>query len=380
LNAIAPVLAEHQGRLGSIELNRPAAINALTLPMIESIDAALDDFEQDDSVATVVLSGSGVRGFCAGGDIVALRASALADGAEARSFWRDEYRLNERIGGFPKPIVVLMDGIVMGGGVGLSGHASHRVVTESLSWAMPEVRIGFGPDVGGTYLLSRAPGELGTHIALTAARVGPADAIACGFADSFVPLERLGELRERLIGEDVGEAVAAAAGLGGQLPVEELTMAREAIDSCYAGDDGLAILQRLRAEQSDFCAAAAAALQGGLGMAASANINASSQSPFVTPLMTKTLGTMTAMNSSISQVKPLRCSWRMTLFQLEFMQRAAEARGVKVNPDRLAITLTQLTEGLWSGWAADPKTVSAAEGEAACHDLLDAFLPKRAAP
>jgi len=132
-----------------------------------------------------------------------------------------------------------------------------------LSWAMPEVTIGFGPDVGGTYLLSRAPGELGTHIALTAARVGPADAIACGFADSFVAVARIGELRERLIGEDVDEAIAAAAGFGDQLAAEELTLEREAIDSCYAGNDGLAILRRLRAEQSDFCAAAAEALEGG---------------------------------------------------------------------------------------------------------------------
>ena len=132
---------------------------------------------------SVFLEGAGDRGFCAGGDIVAMRASALAGDGVAKEFWRTEYDLNARIAGFGKPVVAFMDGVVMGGGVGLASHASHRLATERLACAMPEVGIGFSPDVGGSWLLSRAPGELGTHLALTGTPAGAADAIVCGLAD-----------------------------------------------------------------------------------------------------------------------------------------------------------------------------------------------------
>ena len=145
--------------------------------MVSLISAALEEWEHDDGVATVLLSGAGERGLCAGGDIVAIYRDAGNGGAESARFWAAEYELNARISTYPKPYVALMDGIVLGGGVGISAHARHRVVTERTKLGMPETGIGFIPDVGGTYLLSRAPGELGTHAALTATMMTGADAL-----------------------------------------------------------------------------------------------------------------------------------------------------------------------------------------------------------
>ena len=181
------VLTRIDAGVGLITLNRPKAINSLTHGMVTAIDAALRGWADDDAVATVVLTGAGERGLCAGGDVVALYHSAKAGGAEARKFFFDEYRLNARIGRYPKPYVAVMDGIVMGGGVGVAGHGNVRVVTDTSKIAMPEVGIGFIPDVGGTYLLSRAPGGLGLHAGLTGAPFGAGDAIAMGFADHYVP-------------------------------------------------------------------------------------------------------------------------------------------------------------------------------------------------
>ena len=157
------------GGVGFITLNRPSAINSLTHSMVIAMHQTLSDWAGDDEVRAVVVDGAGERGLCAGGDVVAIYHSAKADGAEARAFWFDEYRLNATIGRYPKPYVALMAGIVMGGGVGVSAHGNVRVVTDNLKIAMPEVGIGFIPDVGGTYLLSRAPGRLGLHAALTGA-------------------------------------------------------------------------------------------------------------------------------------------------------------------------------------------------------------------
>ncbi len=232
------------GQLGRVSLDRPCAINALTLSMIEEIDFALDILADDPAIATVALDGCGQRGFCAGGDVVALRSSALDDGARARRFWRAEYRLNARIASFPKPVVAVMDGIVMGGGVGLAGHASHRLATETLVWAMPEVTIGFAPDVGGTHLPSRLPGELGTWIALTARRLDAATAAALGLADRVVVRDELDELLGRLAGEEVGAVLGAAdAERGAAAAIPEGT--RRSVDACFAGDDAVAIERRL---------------------------------------------------------------------------------------------------------------------------------------
>jgi len=192
------VLIRRQGRLGHIVLNRPKAINALTHTMVREILAVLAGWENDDGVAAVLLTGSGERGLCAGGDVVAIYRDALAGGSATAAFWADEYTLNARIARYPKPYVALMDGLVLGGGVGLSAHGSLRIVTERTRIGMPEVSIGFVPDIGGTWLLSRAPGELGTHLALTAGQASGPDAIVLGLAGYFVSSDRLPALAAAL--------------------------------------------------------------------------------------------------------------------------------------------------------------------------------------
>src|SRR5262249_41740945 len=192
------LIAGREGSAGIIRLNRPKAINAVTLEMFRDIDRALDQFEADPAVAIIVLEGAGERGLCAGGDIRALWESSKVNGDLGKILWREEYILNARIAKFPKPYVAFMDGIVMGGGVGLSAHASHRVVTDRTKLAMPEAGLGFFPDVGGTYLLSRSPGEIGTFFGLTGQTMNGPDAIYAKFADAVVPAAKLPELREAL--------------------------------------------------------------------------------------------------------------------------------------------------------------------------------------
>ena len=211
--------------------------------MVSAISQALTEWAGDDAVRAVVLSGEGERGLCAGGDIVALYHSARADGSEAKSFWYDEYLMNAQIGRFSKPYVALMDGIVMGGGVGVASHGSVRVVTDTTKMAMPEVGIGLIPDVGGTLILSRAPGRLGLHAALTGVTFNGADAIALGFADHFVPHDKLGEFKEAIIADGVDAALTKYAT---EPPASELLAQREWIDECYAGDTVADIVAALR--------------------------------------------------------------------------------------------------------------------------------------
>ncbi|MGJ4925681.1 enoyl-CoA hydratase/isomerase family protein [Bradyrhizobium sp. HKCCYLS2038] len=192
------LIVRREGSAGIIRLNRPKAINAMTLEMSMGIDAALDQFEADPAVAIVVLEGAGERGLCAGGDIRGLYESSKANGDLGKVFWRQEYIMNARIAAFPKPYVAYMDGLVMGGGVGLSAHGRHRIVTEKTRLAMPEVGLGFFPDVGGTWLLSRAPGELGAYFGLTGQTMNGPDAIHANFADAVVPTEKWPGLREVL--------------------------------------------------------------------------------------------------------------------------------------------------------------------------------------
>ncbi|WP_062643497.1 enoyl-CoA hydratase/isomerase family protein [Streptomyces maremycinicus] len=238
-----PVLLHTTGRAAHITLNRPRAINALNHTMVRRIDAALTAWERDPAVGTVVLSGAGERGLCAGGDIRAVHDDARdGDGTAAAAFWRDEYHLNARIARYPKPYVALMDGIVMGGGVGVSAHGGVRVVTERSRIAMPETGIGFVPDVGGTHLLARAPGELGTHLALTGAQIGAADAVACGLADHYVPSASLRQLADDLAGRPVREALDRHVR---PLPEGELAGRRAWIDACYAADTVEEIVRRL---------------------------------------------------------------------------------------------------------------------------------------
>ncbi|HEV7408755.1 MAG TPA: enoyl-CoA hydratase/isomerase family protein [Bradyrhizobium sp.] len=192
------LIVRREGAAGVIRLNRPKAINAVTLEMFRDVDKALDAFEADPAVGLILLEGAGERGLCAGGDIRALYEDSKVRGDLGKILWREEYILNARIAKFPKPYVAFMDGIVMGGGVGLAAHGSHRIVTDRTKLAMPEVGLGFFPDVGGTWLLSRSPGEIGTYFGLTGQTMNGPDAVYAGFADAVVPAAKLAGLREAL--------------------------------------------------------------------------------------------------------------------------------------------------------------------------------------
>ncbi|BBZ51347.1 enoyl-CoA hydratase/isomerase family protein [Mycobacterium heidelbergense] len=242
------VLTRVDGGVGLITLNRPRAINSLNQPMVDALNAILTRWGNDDSVGAVVLSGAGERGLCAGGDIVAVYHSARTDGIEARRFWRDEYLLNGKIGRFAKPYVALMDGIVMGGGVGVSAHANTRVVTDTSKVAMPEVGIGFIPDVGGAFLLSRAPGALGLYAAMTGATFSGSDAIAMGFADHYVPHGELDAFTEAIVDDGVEGALAAHAV---EPPPSSLAAQRDWIDECFTKDTAEDIVAALRGHDAE---------------------------------------------------------------------------------------------------------------------------------
>ena len=246
------VLYARDGCLGRIMLNRPKVINALTSHMVTSVLAQLQDWAQDSSVTTVSIQGAGERGLCAGGDIRAVRSTLMQGSAGAVQFWAQEYRLNAAIGSYPKPFVAFMDGIVMGGGVGISAHGSLRLVTERSRVAMPETAIGYFPDVGSLFLLSRAPGEIGTHLALTGLAVGGADAVSAGLADALVDSHDIPGLIARLA---AGESLDV--GVGSTSTVGDLEADQDWIDSCYAGNDPTTIVQALRAHPApgaQYCA------------------------------------------------------------------------------------------------------------------------------
>ena len=183
---------ERKGVLGIAILDRPAALNALTREMVQGAQPAIGAWKDDPAIAAVLVRSSGGRAFCAGGDIRAVTELARKDGVDAAApFFRDEYRLNWRIAEFPKPYVALLDGVTMGGGVGISVHGRYRVVTEQTLIAMPETTIGFFPDVGGTWILPRCPGEIGMYLGLTGARLHAADSLEAGFGTHFVPARPL---------------------------------------------------------------------------------------------------------------------------------------------------------------------------------------------
>ena len=176
------------GKAGRITLTRPGALNAMTYDMCIAIGDALDTWQNDDDIELIIINAEGSRSFCAGGDIADLYQTGKAgDYAYGRKFWRDEYRINAKIKNYPKPYIAIMDGIVMGGGVGISAHGSHRIVTENTLFAMPECGIGLVPDVGGNWLLSRALGHIGEYLGATGARLKAGDCIFAGIADLFVP-------------------------------------------------------------------------------------------------------------------------------------------------------------------------------------------------
>ena len=234
------LIARREGACGVIRLNRPKAINAVTLEMFRDIDKALDAFEADPAVAVILLEGAGERGLCAGGDIRALWESSKVKGDLGKILWREEYILNARIKKFPKPYVAFMDGIVMGGGVGLSAHSSHRVVTERTKLAMPEVGLGFFPDVGGTWLLSHSPGEIGTYFGLTGQTMNGPDAIYARFADAVVPSAKLAALRDALIkvrpGTTSDEIKALIAGFATGETTGPVAAMQTRIDAWFAHD------------------------------------------------------------------------------------------------------------------------------------------------
>jgi enoyl-CoA hydratase len=250
------LIVRREGAAGIIRLNRPKAINAMTYEMSLGIDAALDRFETDPAVAVVILEGAGERGLCAGGDIRGLYESSKAGGDLGKIFWRQEYVMNARIAKYPKPYIAFMDGLVMGGGVGLSGHARHRVVTEKTKLAMPEVGLGFFPDVGGTWLLTRIPGEIGTFFGLTGQTMNGPDAIFARFADAVVPSTKLPALREALTtirpGATSAEVDKVIAGFATGESAGPVAARQASIDRWFAHDRMEDIFSTLKRDDSEF--------------------------------------------------------------------------------------------------------------------------------
>lgn len=261
------VLFERREPLGIVTLNRPRALNALTLDMIRAMDAQLRAWAEDDAIRAVAIEGAGDKAFCAGGDVLALVESRRTGGDLHKRFFYDEYTLNRLIHRYPKPYVALVDGVSMGGGVGVSEHGRHRIVTERLIFAMPETGIGLFPDVGGSWFLPRLPGEIGVYLGLVGSRIGAADACAVGLADAFVPSEALPALKDALAGARwdgaSGDVVASVVAEFSAHPGEPaLAPHRALIDRCFAYDTVEEILAALTVERDPFAAEIASELGG----------------------------------------------------------------------------------------------------------------------
>lgn len=255
------VLISTDVRVGRISLNRPKAIHALNLPMCEAMIAALVKWQGDDAVEAVIIDHSEGRGFCAGGDIRMLAESGAKDGKEARLFFHTEYRLNHLLFTYPKPVVAFMDGITMGGGVGISQPAKYRVATEHTRFAMPETGIGLFPDVGGGWYLPRLEGRVGAYLALTGARLDGAECLALGLATHYLPAEKLAEAKERIavdparIGGILGELSVTA-------PPAAITQHLERINRLFASDTYEDILAALEADGGEWAEKELATLHG----------------------------------------------------------------------------------------------------------------------
>jgi enoyl-CoA hydratase len=261
------ILFERRGAAGIVTLSRPKALNAVTHGMVRALATKLGEWARDPAVTRVIITAAGDRAFSAGGDIRALHD--LGRGGrhgEALQFWRDEYMLNTLIKRYPKPYVALIDGIVMGGGVGISIHGSHRVVGDRFQFAMPEVGIGFFPDVGATWFLPRLPGEVGTYVALTGERLRNADAVPLGIATHYVASPRFPELLDALTG--TGPVYAMIESFAEKLGIGALVAHRQAIDHLFRDDnveDILAALNResiSRSPAAGWAGATAAAIRG----------------------------------------------------------------------------------------------------------------------
>lgn len=247
----AEILTRIENGVGRIMLNRPKAIHALNRAMCEAMIEALLAWRDDAAVRSILIDHAGERGFCAGGDIRMIADSGAGDGVDARAFFLIEYRLNDLMFGYPKPITAIVDGIVMGGGVGISEPADVRIATERTTYAMPETGIGLYPEVGGGWFLSRLPGQTGVWIGLTGARLKAADTVALGIHTHFVPSDGLEALKTDLLAEaaDPAAVVARHAGDAGAAP---LLPRREAIDRLFAFDTVEDIFAALEADGSDW--------------------------------------------------------------------------------------------------------------------------------
>ncbi|AKM10884.1 enoyl-CoA hydratase/isomerase family protein [Croceicoccus naphthovorans] len=242
----------NHGAVGHISLNRPKAIHSLTLDMCEAMTAALLAWRDDDAVQAVILDHAEGRGFCAGGDVTLLRKSGLDDGGESgRHFFDVEYKLNHLMFTYPKPVVAFMDGITMGGGVGISQPAKHRVATENTKFAMPETGIGLICDVGGGWYLSRLDGRLGRFLGLTGARLDGAECLAAGLATHYLSAESLAEAKARIVADPAG-IEAALADLSTPAPDARILRNRGRIDTLFASDRFEDILAALEADGGDW--------------------------------------------------------------------------------------------------------------------------------
>jgi enoyl-CoA hydratase len=267
-NHLPAVIEKTSGALGQMSLNRPKALNALNQEMVEIMVAALVKWRGDDTIKLVLIDHAGPRGFCAGGDIAMLAHSGAGDGFAARAFFQAEYRLNHLIYAYPKPIIAIIDGITMGGGVGLSVHAPFRIATERTTFAMPETGIGLFPDVGGGWFLPRLEGQIGIWLALTGARLKAADALRAGVATHFVPSELLGAVKAQIAGA-AGMTDAAAALRSGLAALAEEAgppqlLTNEAIDqinACFAFDRVEDIFAALEASDTEWAQSTLATLQ-----------------------------------------------------------------------------------------------------------------------
>lgn len=245
------VLAFVEGGAGRIRLNRPKAIHSLTLGMCDAINAALTAWRADPAVQLLMVDHAEGRGFCAGGDVLALHRSGTSDGVEARAFFHSEYRMNHALFTYAKPSIAFMDGIVMGGGVGISQPCTFRVATENTRFAMPEGTIGLFPDVGGGWYLSRLPGQIGKYLALTAARIDGADCRAIGLATHYIESGKLDDVKARIMA-DPANAKAILDAAEEAPPPSRLVESRAEIDRLFAADTLEAILADLAADRSDW--------------------------------------------------------------------------------------------------------------------------------
>ena len=246
------ILIRVKGHAGFISLNRPSALNALTLPMVHAMTAALRAWADDAAVKCVVIDHADGRGFCAGGDIAFLRNSAINDGGvSGRKFFHDEYQLNHLLFTFPKPVVAFMDGITMGGGVGISQPARFRVATENTKFAMPETGIGLFPDVGGGWYLSRLEGRMGQYLALTGARVAGAECLALGLATHYLPSSALADAKARIASEDVTRIDGILDTLS-ETPESKIVETLSHINRHFAADQFEDILLNLEGDKSEW--------------------------------------------------------------------------------------------------------------------------------